>query len=66
MAIEKTFYSFSINIYQPIIESKMAFGSLLGSSKWSSKFWWFLNTKNLLLIDCIIVVYGQKISNWDL
>ena len=45
----------------------MAFGSFPGSSKWYYKlqFWSFLNTRNLLLIDCIIV-YSQKISKWDL
>ena len=50
--------------YQPMIEPKMAFGSLLGSSKWHYKLWSSLNTRNLI-IDCIIV-YSQKISNWDL
>ena len=49
--------------YQPIIEPKMALGSLLGSWKWCYKFWSFLNTRNLLT-DCIIV-YSQKISYWD-
>ena len=51
--------------HQPIIEPKMAFDSLLGSSKWCYKFWSFLNTRNLLLANCIIV-YSQKIRNWDL
>ena len=41
--------------YQPIIKPKMAFGSLLGHSKWFYKFWSFLNTRKLLLIYCIIV-----------
>ena len=50
--------------YQPIIEPKMGFGSLLGSSKWCYKFSSFWNIRNLLLIDCIIV-YCQKISKWD-
>ena len=45
--------------YQPIIEPQMTFDSLLGSSKWHYKFWSFLNTRNLLLIDCMIV-YGQQ------
>ena len=43
----------------------MAFGSLVGSSKSCYKFWSFLNTRNLLLMDYIIV-YNQKMSNWDL
>ena len=43
----------------------MVFGSLVGSSKWGYKFWSFLNPRNLLLIDCIIV-YSQKICNWHL
>ena len=42
---------FCEKLFQPIIEPKMAFGSLLGSSEWCHEFW-------ALLIDCTIV-YGQ-------
>ena len=53
---KKNFFLF--NKYQPMIEPKMAFGSLLGSSRWCYKFWSFLSTRNLIIY--YIIVYSQR------